>query len=173
MATQPRGSWTLDEAVKNRWDDYALDDEFKDYWTVGDETRYFVLHDQEANPNPPGPYCVFEKDLVGEPERMTGSGTDALTTEKQTETYLVSLTIHAKDDDGSTSLSAKDICIALAKLVATAFNDMSALDISPDAHVLTLPQPGFGTKEGDREYAWTLQYLITIEAEYDISPLLQ
>lgn len=160
-----RGSWTLHEAIANRWDEKSLDADFKALWTVSNETRYPVLSEKEAPANPPGPYCVFEIDPQNNLTHMSGV---TKATENQFIPYIVQFTIHAKE---SSTLTAKQIAKNLAKLVATAFDDMTALDISPDAHVITVRQPDFGVREGEEEYLWVLQYLITIDAEYDTTPL--
>jgi|TARA_Y100000310_G_C20693571_1_gene823968 hypothetical protein len=164
-----RGSWTLHEAIINRWDEKDLDADFKALWPDDTETRYPVLSEDGpelgAPSNPPGPYCVYGIQAQNNLTHMTGKTS---TTELQFQPHLVQFVIHAKE---TSSATAKSIAQGLAKLVATAFDDMTALDISPDAHVVTIRQPDFGVREGEKEYAWTLQYLITIDCEYDTTPL--
>ena len=160
-----RGAWTLHEAIVNRWDDDNVDADFKVYWPDDTEIRYPVLNDEMAPANPPGPYCVYEVQPQNNITHMTGK---TKTTELQFQPHLVQFRIHAQE---TSLLDAKTIAVALAKVVAASFDNMTALDISPDAHVTTIRQPDFGVREGEQEYAWVLQYLITIDCEYDTSPL--
>lgn len=160
-----RGSWTLHEAIVNRWDAYSLDDEFKAYWPDDTETNYIVLSENEAQENPPGPYCTYEITPQGEASRMSGV---TLMSENETQDHRVEFRIHAKQ---TATQSAKQVAKALAAKVAAAFDDMAALDISPDSHVVTIRELDFGVREGEREYRWVLPYRITIDAQYDTSAL--
>lgn len=159
-----RGSWTLDEAIVHRWDDADLDEEFRALWPVTTETRYGTLHDTEARPTPPGPYCVYELLEGSIDSRDSGKFGD-------TENHLINIPlqfrIHAKSTGTS---SGKIIARDLAKKVAEAFdagNLFGPLAISPDAHFSTMRESDFSVRGDDTEWNWVLQYDVILDAEYD------
>ena len=161
-----RGSWTLHEALVERWEDAGLDDEFRALWPVPAETRYNPLHDTEARPTPPGPYCTYELpegDIEGHDSGKQGN------TENQQIRIPATFQIYAKS---TTTRSGKAIARDLAKKVAAAFdpgNIFGALPILDDAHHTTQRQSDFPVREGDTEWKWVLQYDFVLDAEY-LSP---
>lgn len=170
MPTEVRGSWTIDEGVKRRWDEKSLDDRFREWWptdpTSADDSHYPVLHDEEARPTPPGPYCVYEKSEGSTQQRHSGKTS---ITENEILVVPVMFRIHAKSGmfSGGTR-SGKDVAKELAKHVAVAFDQSAGpLDIAPDRHVKTLRQSDFDVREGDTEWVWVLRYDIEVDAEYD------
>lgn len=160
--TAIRGSWTVDEAIAKHWENNNLDKTFRDTWPDPTVTRYEPLHDGEARPTPPGPYCVYEKFdpvILG---HMTGARDEQ--TEMQFQDVTVQFTIHAKS---SATESGKKIVRRLAEEVDKAFGPENALPIRDDCHIVTVRGPDFHIREGDEEWAWVLQYTLTIDCEYD------
>jgi len=161
---ETRGSWTLHEAVVCRWEDANLDITFRSYWPVTTETRYNPLHDTEARPTPPGPYCEYEINEGTIDGHNSGKAADE---EGQYVRIPVEFRIHAKS---TSTRSGKAIARDLAKKVAEAFdpgNLFGPLPIKDDAHHTTHRGTDFPIREGDTEWSWTLQYDIVLEAEYD------
>ena len=159
-----RGTWTLHEAIVCRWEDADLDDDFRSYWPVTTETRSSPLHDTEARPTPPGPYCVYEA-TEGNID-FHDSGTQPLA-EGQQQTVPVDFRIHAKN---TATQSAKIICRDLAKKVAAAYdpgNLFGPLPIRDDAHFTTFRGADFSVREGDTEWMWVLQYEFVLDSAYD------
>ena len=164
MAPVPRGSWTLDEAVKKQWDDSGVETKIREYWPVADKTAtyYPVLHDGEARPVPPGPYVVYEKMTPVVIGHM--SGMDGVQSENQLQSVLLQFTVHAKSNS---SISGKYVARKIAGLVADAFDpDTSPWPIEDDTMVSVLRGPDFHVREGDEEWAWVLQYEVMIDATY-------
>jgi hypothetical protein len=127
-------------------------------------TEYQPLSDGFARPTPPGPYVVFEKFTPVIVGHMTGAA--GVQRENQLQNILVQLSIHAKS---STTESAKQKCVRMAKKVAAAFDpDTSPWTINDDTMVKVDRQPDFHVREGDDEWAWILQYLVMIDAEYKL-----
>jgi len=160
MATT-RGTWQLDEAIRNHWIRNGLNEAFRDYWTDATQVKYEPLHDSVARPVPPGPYCVFEK---GEPEvvaRMTGS-----TEDKEIVRWPFSFTIHAK---ASADKTAKAILTELAKQIVAEFDPHNAIEINGSAHIVTKRGPDWHTREGDKETSWTLEYEWLVDAKIDVT----
>lgn len=170
-----RGSWTVDEAVALQWERNNLDKKFRDEWSDPADTNYEPLHDGEARPTHPRPYCVYEKSepvLLG---HMTGSNADpeVITTENQLQEVTIQFTIHAKNrliilPSGEQQLqSGKRIAKRLAEKVDEAFGPENALPFKVDKHVVTVRGPDWHIREGDEEWAWVLSYILTIDCEYD------
>lgn len=59
---ETRGSWTIDEGIAARWDASGLDATFRAEWDDS-QADYQPLNDEEARPQTPTPYCVYEKAL--------------------------------------------------------------------------------------------------------------
>ncbi len=161
-----RGSWTLHAALIERWEDAELDIEFRAFWPVPTETRYNPLHDTEARPTPPGPYCVYdiaEGDIEGHDSGKQGD------TENAMERIPVEFHVYAKS---SSTRSGKAIARDLARKVAAAFdpgNLFGALPILDDAHHTTHRGSDFPVRDGDKEWKWVLKYDFVLDAEY-LSP---
>jgi hypothetical protein len=160
-----RGTWTIDEGIAARWSAKSLDDRFREWWptdaTSADDSHYPVLHDTEARPTPPGPYCVYEHGAGATEQRHSG-----LTTSTNNEIHRIPLQfrIHAKTQN----LSGKFIAKELAKYVVAAFDfNAGYLDIEPDKHVNTFRQADFPIQEGDQEWSWNLQYDLIVDVAYD------
>lgn len=121
-----------------------------------DTPRYTTLHDTEARPSPPGPYVVYE---VGESSTTSRSGGKTAGTFRQYETVPVTFRVHAK---------TKETAVALAKIVATAFDPDREICLTDDAWVLTHRIGDMGTREGDTEWSWMLSYEFLLDATYDM-----
>jgi len=159
-----RGSWTLDAAIAQRWDDAGLDTAVKLEWPVADRAidKYQALSDGFASPTPPGPYCVYEKSVPVVWAHM--SGHTGAQREDQLQQILVSFRIHAAS---TASESGKTKCVRLAKLVAAAFDpDTSPWEMTDDKIVIATRGPDFSSREGEDEWVWVLQYYVMIDAEY-------
>ena len=157
-----RGSWTIDEGVIRRWELENLDAEFRAYWSDPSAMQYSPLNDGEARPTPPGPYCVYEKQIP----IVEGhdSGRSSATT-NQSQRVTVQFTIHAKS---TAALSGKAIAKALAEKVCAAFDpDRGPLDIAPDSLVETIRGADWHIREGDQEWAWVVTYDYVIDSVYD------
>ena len=156
-----RGSWLVSQGIVKRWRDRNLDQTFRDEW--GDDTNaYKALHDEEARPSPPGPYCVYD---VAEPvvkNHQTGHTTSE---EIQTQEVGIQFRIHAKSTG---SESGKSICIRLAKAVRAAFDNPARFVALPDTHVETINEPDFHTREGDEEWVLAVPYTLTVDAAYNV-----
>jgi len=158
MATEA-GTWRLDEAIAAHWESRGLDTDFRAEWLDPTAMEYEPLHDGMARPEPPGPYCVYEKD---EPEilaRMTGidnSGDD-----RELQRWTFRFKVHAQD---TSSESAKSIAQRLAKKIAAAFDPHNAIQFDGVAHVVTERGPDWHDQEGEQEASWTLQFSILVDA---------
>lgn len=156
-----RGSWTVDEGIAARWKSSNLDAVFRAEWDAGND-GYLPLNDEEARPETPFPYCVYEK---GEPDIVqhhTGAASGA--DHQQIQRIPVQFTIHAKS---TASESGKQIAKRMAVEVITAFDPgTDSLTMTPDCHIITYRGPDFDVRTGDEEWAWVILYDLLIDAAY-------
>jgi hypothetical protein len=164
MATpNTRGSWTLDEALVERWRTSSLNQVFRDEWPDPLAIEYEPFNDQEARPVPPGPYCVYEKTVPVVIGHMTGHDITTYKRENQLQLVTVQFRIHAKS---TSTESGKKIARRLAKKVATVFDPHNAFTIYDDAIAVKSRGPDFDTREGEDEWVWVIQYDFTLDGEY-------
>ena len=157
------GSWTIDRAVKSRWDEKGLDQKFRAYQTDPTDTTGPVLNDGEARPGCRMPYCVYEKGSAiktGESTAVPGEGGKAI----EYWTQPIQLKIHAQNVI-SPRRSAKEVCLLLAKEVIAAYEDEAGvLDLDEDdCHIETVVGADFHTREDDDVYLWVCQFDIMFE----------
>jgi hypothetical protein len=163
-APAQRGLWNLDEAVGLRWDAAQLDAVVRNEWPSADRlsTKYQPLSEEFAEPIPPGPYVVYERLPPVVTANMTGA--TAGDRENQLQQVQMQFRIHAKNTAAET---AKSICIRLAKEITDAFDPKnSPWEMNDDKVANILRDPDFGTREGDNEYVWVIQYSVLFDAEY-------
>jgi hypothetical protein len=143
------------------WDNGSLDATFRGYWTSASYTQYEPLQDGKAEPNAPGPYCVYE---IGEPARGDGMSGATSTTRKEELRFPVQFRIHAKS---STAKSGKQICAELAAAIAAVFDPPSVLAIDTDSHIQTHREGDVLVREGDDEWSLVLRYDFVLDATYN------
>lgn len=124
-------------------------------------TQYKVLHDTDARPMPPGPYCVFN---VSEPEIAFHSSSDRLQ-EAQTQMVLVTFSIHARSTPTEDGL---DIAARLAEAVAAVYDSTNPLNFLPDRYVDRKRLGDLIEREGDEEWVIRLRYEYTLDAALNI-----
>lgn len=163
MANTPAGE--LHKAINDLWDSSSLDNEFKSLWDSSISAADFVvLHDQEASPGQPFPYCIFEQSKRSKPERMSaGSAGLAEIAEVPWE-----FRIHARTIAGD-SRTAKEIANELTDKIMEKFGGHPT--IAPQALMLTngcvlsvTYDNDYGIRTGEDEYEWRLQYIIKVES---------
>jgi hypothetical protein len=161
MAT-PRGSHLIDCGVAARWEETNLDAAFRSYWPQDDKRdRYEPLNDDEARPDCPHPYCVYEREPPIDKGHSTG-GTPA--TEYRYLDVPILFRIHAK---ASGSDSAESVAETVAMLVKRAFDPGTPLlGIAPDRHLGTIAEEDWTLREGDQEWMYVVRYLIKTESDY-------
>ena len=154
-------AWNIDRAVVTRWTEAGLDAAFRAEWADPSRTDYPTLHEAEAEPSAPGPYCVFQHLPSPVPVgNMTGK---VVAKQHQLQHHTIRFEVHAKE---SATESPKDIAIRLAELVQTAFDSQAAWDLGSTIwHVHSTRGPDWGVREGDNEYMVTVQYEVLIDVQ--------
>ena len=159
---ETRGSWTIDEGIAARWDASGLDATFRAEWDDS-QADYQPLNDEEARPQTPTPYCVYEKGTPNIVEHHTGAASGG--EHQQIQEIPIQFTIHAQS---TASESGKLIAKRMAKEVMTAFDPgTDILTIDPDCHIITYRGPDFDVRTGDEEWAWVILYDILIDTVYN------
>ena len=158
--TATRGSWTVDEAVVAHWKAEGLDEAFRAYWTDVNDTSYFPLHHEKAEPEPPGPYAVY---TLSEPQRVAGMSGLESGEERELLDYQLMITVHAKT---TTTTSGKVRARDLAKQVIAAFDPHKTLEVCDDAWVQTRRGPDQAQRLGEDEWAWICLFTIQVDAAY-------
>ena len=102
-------SWTIDRAIKARWNQQGLDALFRAFWADPATREFHPFNDTEARPNTPMPYCVYQAMQGFRTSRSTGAVCEP---HKSIEylTFPVQFSIHATQHKGR---SGKDIAYEL------------------------------------------------------------
>lgn len=157
---------SADLVVASIWDT-NLDWEFKKNWSVENRERYVVLHDQEAVPNQPFPYCVIEVGKTSVQTRMVGHSRNE---KHQIVDVPVEFRVHTRGLSGS-GKTAKATAGELADLVMAYYGGHP----TAEPKTATLPvgsllqvqyQSHYGTRTGDEEYQITINYLVKLDLPY-------
>lgn len=100
------------------------------------------------------------------------SGRSAANQENQLQLITIEFMVHAKNRTtlGGIRETGKEIAQRLVERIAEAFDPDNPLPITDDAWALTVRGEDGSIREGDREWAWLIQYDITIDAEYFVAP---
>ena len=154
--TTVRGTWNIHEMIATQWL-AECDELFRSYAGTADTPHYVTLHDTEARPNPPGPYAIYMVGVAGVDGR---SGGLTAVTFQQYETVPVEFRIHSQ---------SKDTTVALAKIVAAAFDPSNCLALSDGDDMIRSQRISDGAlREDDTEYQWMLSYEFLVDATYDL-----
>jgi hypothetical protein len=157
---------SADSVIASIWTQ-GLDWEFKKNWAEANRNQYESLHDQEATPGQPFPYCVIEVGKVKVDARMTGHDKNE---KHQIVSVPVEFRVHARGMSGS-GKTAKAIAGELADAVLAYFGGHpttapKAATLSQGTLLLVQYQSHFGTRTGDEEYQITINYLVQLDQQY-------
>jgi len=155
------GSRDVHEAVATAWDSADLDDLFTAYWGGDDSDDFLVLNDQEAAPEQPFPYCIFNQEEPIVVNRMSGT----LSARREVRDIIWEFRVYAKTVD---STAAKDVAGALAEEIMKVFGGHptetpSALSLDTGQHLITQYLTDYGMRLGDSEHYWLVRYLFRVD----------
>ena len=155
----------LHRSINVAWDASGLNALFQALWPAGSVTGQFpVLHDQEATPGQPAPYCVVGESASATTDRMYGGANR----HREVRDVPLSFVIHATAVDGD-ERTAKKIAADLAEEVMKQFGGhptvapQQTLVLTDGEHLITQYQTDFGVREGDDEWSWTVSYVFKID----------
>ena len=150
------------EALNRVWDENGLNAEFMATWLESDKNEFPVLHDQEACPSQPFPYCVYSQETVNTITRMTGSTSSSRREERD---IPLNFHIHAK---GTDDVDAKELAANLAEKVIAIFGghpDTVPKDLMLEngSFLQSQYQNDYSVRTGDEEYQWVVSYVFKVD----------
>jgi len=153
------GTADLHRAIIALWDSSGLDTEFKSFWDASDRDIYPTIHDGEATPQQPFPYCVYPDSTSGTTIRMSGHSTGE---KHEIRDVDFTFNVFAKKLVGNAN-TAKQIAADLAEKIMQKFGGhptVKAQSMSLDnGNVLLGQHQGdWGIRLGDDEHQWTINY---------------
>lgn len=156
------GSTDIHKALNTVWDASGLEALFTAYWESG-VGEFLALHDQEAAPGNPFPYCTFRLDPSTTTDRMSG-GTETI---REIRNVPLTFTIHTRRMSAQSD-SEKVIGSTLLNKVLEVFGGHptvkpTAITLDNGKHLITTYQNDFGVRTGDDEYAWVVNYLLKVD----------
>ena len=125
---------------------------------------YPVLHDQEATPGQPFPYCVMGESGSSTQVRMSSA------THEKREVRDVSwmFTVHATSVDGD-GRTAKGIAADLIEEIMKQFGGhpttvpVQTITLTNGKHLITQYVNDAGIRTGDDEYSWFVSFLFRLD----------
>lgn len=151
----------LHAAIMSAWNGSGLNAQFKSYWNAADTAEFPVMHDTEATPAQPYPFCVFDIKEGRNISRMSSAGASPGRVEHWEIPW--ELRIQARSFSNKTSKSAKLIASELADEVLSVFGGHATvaaaeLTITTGAVIQTQLESNFGIREGSQEHSWHIKY---------------
>ena len=165
-------SLDLDKAIGTIWSaDGDLDSAFKQLWAETDRNKHVVLHDEEAAPGTPFPYCVIDVQKPSVKTRMSGH---TKYEKHEIRDVPVEFRIHAKYISSS-GKTAKEIAGELADLVLAYFGGHPTIvpkvaSLEYGNCLIIQYQSHYGNRTGDDEYQMTINYLFRLDVPVMIGP---
>lgn len=159
------GTADLHTAITTAWNASTLNATFRDYWAVADTTEFPVLHDQQAGPAQPFPYCVYNMTEGSVVARMSGH---TASERHEIRAVPVEFRIYARAH-ASVDKSAKAIAAELAEAVLKVVGghptvaQTGAFTLSNGAVLHPSYDNDIGMRDGDEEYSWILRYTFTLD----------
>ena len=149
------------KSINAAWNASTLDATFKALWPDPTDATFPVMHDQEASPGQPFPYCVAEQFTGNTTDRMSG-GPDSL---REVRESTVRFHIHTMPVDGDLR-SEKEIAAYLAEEMMKVFGGHPT--VAPTAtlaldngNVLWMKyENDFGIRPDETYYEWLLHYAV-------------
>jgi hypothetical protein len=159
------------KGVVARWDEALMPHQFNSYWAEANRSIYPTLHDGEARPNTPFPYCIFDQDPSEIVARMSGSTTN---TKRRILNVPIEFRVHAQANG---SKSSKTVAGDLAGFVMHAFgddeNENHPLTLDVGAHLLTQYINDYPVRTGDEEHQWTIKYNFLVDMPVSITSVVK
>lgn len=154
------------KAIVAAWDAGGLDAKFKALWPDPTSAEFVVLHDQEASPKQPLPYCVLNQ-LTGRTIcRMSGGANKV----REVRDHQFSFNVQATEVAGD-SRSSKQVAAYLAEEIMKVFGGhptdaASALTLDNGNALLSEYQTDYGVRIDefdDNRFTWVVSYVVRVD----------
>jgi hypothetical protein len=150
------------KAIVAAWDASTLNDTFKALWSGSIVAADFVvLHDTEASPNQPFPYCVMEIEKPTVRERMSSAGDYKREIREQQFTFNV----HAKEGSSSAKVTASNLVAAIMAVFGghPTTKPTATLTLDNGNHLLTQYVNDYSIRTEQDRYQWSLTYKLLVD----------
>ena len=151
-------------AIFSAWEASGLDATFKSLWGGSVVVADFpVLHETEASPGQPFPYCVVKFDLPNVGGRMySGGDTKDMIIDVETEFNIFA------DEVVGDARSSKQIAASLAEEIMKVFGGHptegpSAISLTHGFHLITQYQNDYSARAEEDKHQWVVKYLFKLD----------
>lgn len=156
------GAADIAQAVVALWDTaVGLDGQFTQHWASSDVGNYPVLHDMEAGPQQPFPYCIFMLPALEVTTRMSGIETE------RREVREAPLEFHvqakATDDDDAKTVAAGLVDAIMARFGGHPEDTPGTMTLAHGSVLIAQYTTDFGVRTGDDEYQWNINYILHVD----------
>lgn len=170
------GSADLAKAINTVWDSSGLNAIFTALWPSG-EDNFPVLHDQEAAPGSPFPYCVMELSQPRTITRMSKTSTAKWEIRDVNCQFKVHARLKPDPDQASDPTdvrSPKEIASYLANEILKVFGGHptqapTAPTLDNGNFLIAQYDTDYSTRTGDDEYRWTISYNFRLDVPVMVS----
>jgi hypothetical protein len=159
------GTADLLEAINKTWDGCELSAPFQALWPSAiDPASFPALHDEEATPDQPFPYCVMQVEKPRVVHRMSGKGVGF---KWHVRDVPVTFNIHAQRIEGDVR-SSKQIAAYLTEQVMRVFGGhptahAKPMELTNGGHLLTQYVSDWSARTDLYKYQWVLNYLMRVD----------
>jgi len=160
------GSADVHKAIVSAWVNNGLNAIFKAYWDSSKMSAYEVLHDQEAGPAQPFPYCVYEIEQGRTTDKMSASDLTRPTSRNEVRSIPITFNIHTRSLTAGNT--AKKVGSALLDEVLKVFGghpstEPATLNLDNGAALLMRYETDWAIREGDQNYVWHVRYSVIVD----------
>lgn len=155
----------LHSAINTAWNASGLDATFRALWPAEYAAADFpVLHDQEAAPGQPFPYCVMGESGSSTQVRMSSEVHE----KREVRDIAWMFTVHSNAIDGDARTS-KEIASDLIEEIMKQFGGhptvvpAQPITLVNGKHLITQYVNDAGIRTGDDEYSWFVSYIFRID----------
>lgn len=161
------GSADIIKAFVTSWNASTLDATFQTLWDSSKTAAdYSVLHDQEAGPDQPFPYCVMGDGI--QPSTSARMSSNTVNQMREIRDIPITFNIFARQVDGD-SRTAKEIAAYLAEELMKIFGGhptsrpWANIVLDNGQYLITSYDTDYGVLVGDEEYQWIVRYMVKID----------
>lgn len=160
------GAGDLHAAVVEVWNSSVLNDQFTVYWPQSAAQEFVVLHDMEAEPKQPFPYCVFQQQPGSTIARMSGPVAGEKVFGYEIRQVPWQFTIQSRAANGK---SGKQVAVELASAIMGVFGGHPTIapatpyTMDNGGVLLAQYQNDYGARTELEDWSWVVAYLFTLD----------
>ena len=156
------GSADVAKAMLATWNSSGLNAIFQAYWSVAERAEFPVIHDEEAGPAQPWPYCVFRTEEPETTGKMS-AGPAIPTGRYETRESPWEFRIHGRTIPGKTGKTMaselmEEVCKVFGGHPTVAPTGSPTLDNGNI--LLVIYKTDFSMRDSETEYTWHIKYVV-------------